>query len=223
MRSWPASSYARPAPSRYARGWLAPGTREPCFISRSCLPKALFQTKRRTSLKKQFIQTVLLGTFILTGFVAPALGQLSTGGIQLPPNYNTFQPPSVGATYVDPVFGSTVKRISNALATPNADIGGNLTWIEDEYPTMTPFNSDNSKILLVHQSYFGLYDGTGFYIRDLPLEISSSSEPRWSRKDNHTIYYVHGNQFKTYDTTSGVMTIVHTFSEYGAISGMGES
>jgi hypothetical protein len=184
----------------------------------------MFQTKRRTSLKKQSILTVLLtGIFILTGSIAPAFAQLSAGGPELPPNYNTFQPPAVGGTYVDPVFGSTIKRISNALATPNADRGGNLTWVEDEYPTMSPFNSDNSKILLVHQSYFGLYDGTGFYIRDLPLEISASSEPRWSRKDNHTLYYVRGNQFKTYDISSGAINIVHTFGEYGAISGMGES
>jgi hypothetical protein len=46
--------------------------------------------------------------------MAPALAQLSVGGMELPPNYNTFQPPAVGGTYVDPVFGSTVKRISNA-------------------------------------------------------------------------------------------------------------
>ena len=101
--------------------------------------------------------------------------------------------------------------------------GGYLTWITDEYSTMTPFNSDNSNILLVHQSYFGLYDGSGSYVRDLPLEINSSSEPRWSRADNHTIYYVHGNQLKTYDISSGAMSVVHTFSEYSAISGFGES
>ena len=140
--------------------------------------------------------------------MAPAVRSCAAGGPELPPNYDTFQPPAVGGTYVDPVFGSTVKRISNALGTPNADGGGNLTWITDEYSTMSPFNSDNSKILLVHQSYFGLYDGTGFYIRDLPLEINSSSEPRWSRKDNHTIYYVRGNQLKTYDISSGAMNIV---------------
>jgi len=174
--------------------------------------------------KKQVIRTILLpGTLMLMGSMAPALAQLPVGGLELPPNYNTFQPPAVGGTYADPVFGSTVKRISNALGTPNADSGGYLTWIEDEYSTMSPFNNDNSKILLVHQSYFGLYDGTGFYIRDLPLEINSSSEPRWSRKDARTIYYVHGNQFKTYDISTGAMNIVHTFSEYSAISGMGES
>ena len=174
--------------------------------------------------KRQIVRTVLFsGTLLLTGSMAPALAQVSTAGVELPADYSTFQPPAVGGTYVDPVFGSTVKRISNALGMTNADGGGRLTWVTDEYSTMSPFNSDNSRILLVHQSYFGLYDGNGVYLRDLPLEISASSEPRWSRADNHTIYYVYGNQFKTYDISSGAMKIVHTFGEYSAISGMGES
>jgi hypothetical protein len=174
-------------------------------------------------LKKQIIQSVLLEALLLLGLTTPAAGQSSTRGVVIPPHYDTFQPPPVHNSYVDPVFGTKVTRISNALATPNAAGSGYLTWISDEYSTMSPFNSDNSKILLVHQSYFGLYDGTGFYIRDLPLEISASSEPRWSRRDNHTLYYVHNNQLKTYDISTGVSFIVHTFSEYSAISGMGQS
>jgi hypothetical protein len=175
-------------------------------------------------LKKQLIRTILLsGAFMWIGTWSPARAQLSAVGVELPPNYNTFQPPATGGTYLDPVFGSTIRRISNALGTPNADGGGNLTWIAGEYPTASPFNSDNSRIILVHQSYFGLYDGTGFYMRDLPLEINASSEPRWSRRNNSTIYYVHGNQFKTYDISSGETNVVHTFSEYSAIRGMGES
>ena len=175
-------------------------------------------------MKRRVMLTGLLSVlFVLSGSMAPAFAQVTAAGLELPPTYDAFQPPSVGGTYVDPVFGTTIKRISNALGTTNADRGGNLGWITDEYSTMSPFNSDNSKLLLVHQSYFALYDGAGFYIQDLPLEISASSEPRWSRKDNHTIYYVHGNQLKTYDISSGAMNIVHTFSEYSAISGMGES
>jgi hypothetical protein len=115
--------------------------------------------------------------------------------------------------------------VSNApwITITSGASGGYLNWITDEYSTMTPFNSDNSNILLVHQSYFGLYNGSGSYIQDLPLEINSSSEPRWSRSDNHTVYYVHGNQLKSYDISSGAMSVVHTFSEYSAISGFGES
>ncbi len=174
--------------------------------------------------KINFIPTVIFaGTLAVIGSITPAFAQLSTGGVEIPPSYNTFVPPSVGGTFADPIFGSTIKRISNALGTPNSDQGGLLTWIEAEYPTMTPFNSDNSKIILVHQSYYGLYDGTGFYIRDLPLEINSSSEPRWSRANNHTLYYHVGNSLKTYDTSTGAIAIIHTFSEYSAISGLGES
>ena len=159
--------------------------------------------------------------------VAAAMGiataALTDTGVYSPPNYNSFPPPAVGGSYADPVFGSTIKRISNAMGTTNAERAGNLTWITDEYSTMSPFNSDNSRILLVHQSYFGLYDGAGVYLRDLSLEIGAASEPRWSRKDNHTIYYVRGNQLKTYDVSSGATSVAHTFSEYSAISGKGES
>ena len=41
-----------------------------------------------------------------------------------PPNYNTFLPPLSGGTYVDPVFGTTIKRVTNAILTPNIDSGG---------------------------------------------------------------------------------------------------
>jgi len=36
------------------------------------------------------------------GSMAPVLAQLPARGLQLPPNYNTFQPPAVGGAYVDP-------------------------------------------------------------------------------------------------------------------------
>lgn len=157
------------------------------------------------------------------GSLTPAHAQSTVSGIALPADYDTFQPPVVGGAYADSSFGSTVQRISNSLGTFDADGGGNLKWITGEYSTMTPFNSDNSRILLLHQSYFGLYDGAGFYLRDLPLEINSSSEPRWSRKNNHTIYYLRGNLLKSYDTDSGAISLVRAFSEYSAVSGMGES
>jgi hypothetical protein len=148
---------------------------------------------------------------------------LTDASIHIPPEYESFDQPQVGGSYADPVFGSTIKRLSGALAMPNAASGGDLTWIEGEYSTPCPFNSDNSLLLLVHESYFGLYDSNGLYLRDLPLEITASSEPRWSRRDNHTLYCVHGNQLKSFDVTSGVIRVVRTFTPYSVISGCGES
>ena len=141
-----------------------------------------------------------------------------------PPEYESFNQPLVGGSYVDPVFGSSIKRLSNALGTHDAGgMGGNLTWITGEYSTPCPFNSDSSLLLLLHQSYFGVYGSSGLYLRDLPLEITALSEPRWSRFNNRIIYYVNGNQLKSFDVTSGVIQVVHTFDAYSAISGCGES
>src|ERR1035437_7821229 len=101
MRSEPAISYEWPAPYRTVRRRLTPGIRERCVISSVfASPKAVFQTKRRTSLKKQVIRTILLpATFMLMGSMAPAFAQLPAGGLALPPYYNTFQPPPVGGIY----------------------------------------------------------------------------------------------------------------------------
>src|SRR5580704_8272519 len=160
---------------------------------------------------------------LISLFAMAALAQLTTTGVETPTNYNTFVPPAAGASYVDPVFGSTIKRVTNAVATTNADQGGDLQWIENEYSTMAAFNSDNSKFILVQESYFGLYDGDGTFLYSLPLEISSSSEPRWSRTSTGVLYYHLGNQLKSYTVATGALTVVQAFSQYSAIAGTGES
>jgi hypothetical protein len=164
---------------------------------------------------------VFISMILLT--LSSGFGQIVSTGVEPAPEYDSFVPPVPGGSYVDPVFGSTIERVSNALATPNAASGGYLTWIENEYSTMSAFSSDNSKFILVHESYFGLYDGSsGLYIRDLPFEISASSEPRWSRRDNVTLYYHSSNQLKSYNISTGGISVVHTFGEYSSISGNGE-
>ena len=144
-------------------------------------------------------------------------------GVEVPVDYDGFLPPGAGGWYTDTVFGSVVRRVSDAMNTPNVANGGHLTWITDEYSTMSPFNTDNSFLILIHESYFGLYDSKGTYLKALPLEVNSSSEPRWSRKDNRTLYYRSGNQLKACDVLNGSLTVVRTFPEYLFIEGLGES
>jgi len=163
-----------------------------------------------------------IGLTAITFAAGSAFATTTVTGVQVPPNYDSFTPPSAGGTYIDPVFGTTIKRVTNALGTANADQGGNLTWIETEYSTANAFNKDNSKFILLHQSYFGLYAADSTFIANLPMEINSSSEPRWGRNDLVTLYYHSGNMLKSYNVASGNIKIVHTFSEYTAISGNGE-
>src|SRR2546428_7259884 len=165
----------------------------------------------------------VLAVWLISGLTM-AFGYLTDRKVYTESDYLTFVPPGVGGVYKDPIFGTEIKRISNALGQHNADrAGGNLTFIVNEYSTMSPFNNDNSLILLQHQSYFALYDGSGKYIKDLPLAINASTEPRWSRHDQNVLYYVQGNQFNTYNVATDLIYNLHTFSEYRGISGKGES
>lgn len=132
-------------------------------------------------------------------------------------------PPGTGASHTDPAFGSSVKRLSDAMnMTDNAGRGG-LTSVSTEYSTASPFNSNNRRLILQHNSYFGLYDGNGSYLRDLPFAVNTSTEPRWSRTDPNVLFFVSGNNLMALDVASGAPSLVHAFGEYGAISGHGES
>ena len=166
------------------------------------------------------IRSLVLGLIFSVGFsVQGTYAYVTDQKTYPPPNYYTFQPPATGGSYADPVFGTSIQRITNALSTPNLDAGGNLIFITDEYSTMNPFNLDNSKFLLIQQSYFALYDGSGHFLKALPFEINASSEPRWSRNDPNVLYYHTGNQLKQYNVSTSAASVVHTFSEYSAITG----
>lgn len=156
-----------------------------------------------------------------TAFAQTALAQID---VRIPANYLTPQIPAKGQSYTDAAYpqGSSITRLTDAKNTPNADNGGNLTWIEDEYSTAAAFSTDNSHLILLHQSYFGLYTGAGAFVASLPLEINSSSEPRWSRSNNDVLIYHSVNALKSYNVVTKETKTVHTFSEYTTISGNGE-
>ena len=169
---------------------------------------------------RKFAGRVAFGFLLFVGYAG---AYTTDANVSQASNYYTFQPPAVGAGYTDPMFGTSITRISNALATANLDSGGNLIFVNNEYSTMTPFNQDNSKILLAHQSYFALYDASGNFLSVLPFEINTSSEPRWSRTDAGVLFYHFINQLRQYNVATGAISTVRTFSEYSSISGLGES
>lgn len=158
-----------------------------------------------------------------------ARAYLTDNRTYFPPEYNSFIPPPAGTAYSDPVFGTPIKRLSfaptipDSAAIPNSAASGRLAFVIDEYSTMSPFSDDNSQILIQHQSYFALYSADGSHQKDCPLEMSASSEPRWSRSRPGVIYYLKGNQLKQYSTATSAVSVLHTFAEYKSVSGKGES
>jgi hypothetical protein len=178
--------------------------------------------KRKITYRNRFLALFLLGAATAALNVASTQAYTTNINVYTPPDYLTFQPPAAGGSYTDPVFGSPIKRLSNAMKMTRADGGGAMPFVAPEYSTMSPFNQDNSRLLLVHFSYFGLYDGAGNFLRELP-SIDASAEPRWSRRDPNVFYYHNGNQLRAYNVGTNTSSTVHTFSQYSSISGMGES
>jgi hypothetical protein len=190
-------------------------------------------------MKKSFI-TILgifacLAFYLVAGMAAPIVSvsggvttptdtsadplTLSSGGITDPdlvviPAALPLQP--VGNPFVDPVFGTTLRRVSNT-----SEGGGFETHI---YSQLQAFSSDNAYLLL---------DGSeGFVVRrvsDLSLvsglDTSEWNAPRWHPAQAHTIIHFDSNadtvirlQFTDVDTLS--TSTVFTFpAQYERIRG----
>jgi hypothetical protein len=188
------------------------------------LPAIVRRLTSRTRAKGSLaaVPGLMLALF-LHSFAGAASARPIDSATQAPPNYYTLQPPAAGESYVDPVFGSTIKRMSNSLKEPNRTMGSGATlpFISGEYSSMSPYNSDNSRILGLHFSYFGLYDGAGSFTKN--LNVCASCEPRWSRSNPNILYFISGNQLKRLDVSTDAVSVVHTFAGYTSITGKGES
>jgi hypothetical protein len=139
--------------------------------------------------------------------------------IFLPTDYTTFALPVVGANFTDPVFSAAITRLSNGLVQFN-------DAVHHEYASMSPFNADNTRVLL-HT------DNSGFFVADLrgrvivpptAMEISARAEPRWSVSDPNVFYFHEDNQLRKFELTHRRKIVVHTFRQFNEINfGGGET
>jgi hypothetical protein len=155
--------------------------------------------------------------------IAPARAVADDTSIRRPLRYDTFQPPAAGRFYLDPVFGTRVSRLSDAMHQADASEPGDVTTIIDEYATVDPFNMGATRLLLLQRSYFALYSPEGRFLQNLPLEVDGTSQPRWSRSDPNVLYYLHANTIRQLDVSTSEIKDVHVFAEYAQIDGRGES
>lgn len=121
--------------------------------------------------------------------------------------------PAVGEPFTDPL-GATIVRLTDCRA-------AGLAWTANEYSSVACVNCDNSLILLVEVDRFALYTLTGRRLRDLPIEVNASSQPRWSRTNPSLFYFLSANRLMAF--TEGIVNVVRVFDEYSKIDGMGES
>lgn len=150
--------------------------------------------------------------FLTFGAICAAASSLTDSAIHVPPEYTTMTPPAAGESYVDPVFGTTIQRVTDAtqLSEPA---------IVPEYSQTSAFNVDDTYMVLYWavDGAFHLYDGSGNYVRWLPV-AGGLAEPRWSRSSPDHLYFHSGNRIERLDVNTGSVQTVETFSQYGSIT-----
>lgn len=93
-----------------------------------------------------------------------------------------------------------------------------------EYSTMYPGNIDHRAFLLQHpQGAIGLHYADGKLFKMLPSFVSSSSQPRWSRKKPTVFRYLYLNELREFDVANDQSMTLRKFKEFPNINGMGES
>jgi hypothetical protein len=123
------------------------------------------------------------------------------------PMTNVAKPALLGS-YVDPNFGTTIRRITDVAA----QFGG--TYAKPVYSTMPAWNADETYLLLyvVGRGHVLLNGKTYAYIRNVNINSADIEHVYWSATDPDALYYPDGSSLKVYHPSSDSSTTVHTFA-----------
>src|SRR5205823_3337101 len=158
---------------------------------------------------------------------APTCGRSGDMSIHVPTDWQTFVPPAKGQSYVDPTFGCTVTRVTDASSeewSSRCNGSGCYTPMIMGYATISSFNANDS--------YLMLEDGwNNHFVTDLEgnVVVPVGNMPGgndgwylWDASNPSVFYYTSGNtMMKGTISGSTVSTAaVHQFSEYAAINFM---
>lgn len=177
---------------------------------------------------------------VLIPAVISAQGIISDD-IIIPPNYNSFRPPStVGGSYIDPAFGTKVTRMTHTSDLPEGNLGGYFSNSEICY-----FNKDGSYFIAVEpimesgklQNYTFLYNGiTGARIKSLgkggnidPYYLRWALADRYKKNGEYVYFdpvyhfYIYiNNEIRLYDVRNmDSYVLIRKFTEYGSIGAAG--
>jgi hypothetical protein len=168
--------------------------------------KSILQSLKTSKL---FQKKSIFVLFILS-LLAPHLliGQndnTTSSGTLIPPQYETFNPPAVGQSYNDPVFSTSIKRLTDSQGVFGFNGERAMFSADDQYFVVA--------VDLPAPKRLHLFDGrTGDLIRKLPDFVSDRTIVRWGH-DPEVLVYADGNNLKGFNVVTDATTTLGTFSE----------
>jgi len=126
-----------------------------------------------------------------------------------------FPRPPAGDPYTDPKFGTTVVRLTDAVA-------GGFAGSFPDYSKRQAWNADGSKMLLrTDDGYTLLLDGITYnYIQT--LDVVGGQELFWHPTDPDILYYAPDSILYSFSVSSGQSAMLHDFAPYTWANTAGE-
>jgi hypothetical protein len=120
-----------------------------------------------------------------------------------PKNVPSLSRPGYLQPITDPIFGTTITRISDESMNL-----ANASDMQHHYSKDQPWNHDMTLIKLSNTHV--ILDARTYQIFKRP---SGKGETRWSTVNPSIMFYTSGNQFRKWDVRSDANTLLHTFPE----------
>ncbi len=151
---------------------------------------------------------------------APICGHSGDTLVRVPPNWTTFTPPDAGTTYVDPVFGCTLKRLTNSSLEETLPDGTHPSLM-NYYSTFSPINATDTMLLVFsNNGAWRLKDTDGkTVVPAANMPPMNNGHPIWDAADGRVLYYTFQNALYS-GTVSGNSVrgeALHIFGEYRGI------
>ena len=115
-------------------------------------------------------------------------GVKDDGLAHIPPDFNSFTPPARGGAYIDPQYGCTILRLTDARRQFNLAV-------HHQYASISAINQNETRVMLITEWGQGVVVDTAGNVvvapRDFPA-INSANVP-WSRDAADAFYYTNRN------------------------------
>jgi hypothetical protein len=120
-------------------------------------------------------------------------GQPNDGKVHVPPDWGSFVPPAKGQSYVDPVFGCQVKRITDGSKDETLSDGKHPSFMHF-YSTLSPVNaSDNLLLISSNTGAWHIRDSNGnVVVAADKMPAMNNGHPVWDASDGSVFYYALG-------------------------------
>lgn len=151
---------------------------------------------------------------------APACGRPSDGKVYVPPDWISFVPPEKGHSYVDPVFGCSVMRLTDGSKEETLADGTRPSFVH-YYSTFSPLSANDTLLLIASNAgTWRVKDTNGnVVVRVDKMPAMNNGHPVWDASDGNVFYYAYGKTLykATIQGNAIKKAELYTFKEYRGI------